>query len=374
MPTGPCKWTGTNPGQRHGHGLEPLLLTSASQFRPPAPPACDTAEVARGGRDGPTPTRATFVTNYKAFYWQSPEGLNTWIYRYADKWMFEDGLDRNPPRVARAYALGRVGAVRRLHREPGRQVRVLVHPAAPARPDDRAALCGPELPVSYPSNHSTFSAARSEILAYLFPTRADFARAVGKEAGDSRIWAGIHYPMDNVAGVALGKSVAGLFIAWAEKDGSQLVPIGTESVALTGSIDAPADGAVVTGNLTVSGWARVPGSDLGVTVLIDGVPRFAIDQARVARPDVQAAVPALGDCSTAGYQRTFPFYPGDQGDARADRRLRGRGRPRAPLPDADVHLEGEVGPGFRETAAAPMSARPPRPRCRISRLVGFHRS
>src|SRR5262249_40838650 len=47
----------------------------------------------------------TFTTNYKAFYWQSPEGLQTWPYRYADKWMAEDRLDQNPPRAARVYAL-----------------------------------------------------------------------------------------------------------------------------------------------------------------------------------------------------------------------------------------------------------------------------
>jgi PAP2 superfamily len=61
---------------------------------------------------------------------------------------------------------------------------------------------------TYPSNHSTYSADRSEILAYLFPTRADFIRAIGNEAGDSRIWAGIHFPMDNIAGKQLGRSVA----------------------------------------------------------------------------------------------------------------------------------------------------------------------
>ena len=59
------------------------------------------------------------------------------------------------------------------------------------------------------------------MLAYLFPTRADFIRAIGKEAGDSRIWAGIHYQMDNAAGVALGKAVAGVFIDFARNDGSQ---------------------------------------------------------------------------------------------------------------------------------------------------------
>jgi membrane-associated phospholipid phosphatase len=74
---------------------------------------------------------------------------------------------------------------------------------------------------SYPSNHSTFSATRSEILAYLFPTRAEFARSLGKQAGDSRIWAGIHYQIDNEAGVALGRSVAQKFTAWANSDGSQ---------------------------------------------------------------------------------------------------------------------------------------------------------
>jgi hypothetical protein len=59
------------------------------------------------------------------------------------------------------------------------------------------------------------------MLAYLFPERADFIRAVGKEGGDSRIWAGIHYPIDNVAGVTLGRSVVQKFIAWAKADGSQ---------------------------------------------------------------------------------------------------------------------------------------------------------
>lgn len=75
--------------------------------------------------------------------------------------------------------------------------------------------------LSYPSNHSTFSSARSEMLAYLFPEHADFIRAVGEEGGDSRIWAGIHYQMDNEARVQLGPSVAQVFINWAQGDGSQ---------------------------------------------------------------------------------------------------------------------------------------------------------
>ena len=219
VPTGPCMWTGTNPGNVTAVNWAPLLLASASQFRPPAPPACDSAAVLAEVATVRTFPR-TFVTNYKAFYWQSPEGLQVWPYRWADKWMAEDRLDRNPPRAARVYALmaatqfdafiaSQDGKFAYWYLRP-HQLDPAIVPLFPV----------PNFP-SYPSNHSTFSSARSEMLAYLFPTRAEVARAIGKEAGDSRIWAGIHYPMDNAAGVALGRSVAGLFVNWAKTDGSQ---------------------------------------------------------------------------------------------------------------------------------------------------------
>ena len=162
----------------------------------------------------------TFVSNYKAFYWQSPEGLNFWPYRYAERWISEDGLNQNPPRVARIYAL--IASVMFDAFIASQDGKFAYWYLRPHQLDSRIT---PLFPVpnfpSYPSNHSTFSAARSEMLAYLFPTRADFIRAVGKEAGDSRIWAGIHYPMDNVAGRNLGNSVAAVFILWAGGDGSQ---------------------------------------------------------------------------------------------------------------------------------------------------------
>jgi len=219
VPTGPCKWIGTNPGNVTATGWKPLMLGSASQFRPPAPPACDSPEVqaeAAAVRDFPR----TFVTNYKAFYWQSPEGLQYWPYRYADKWMFEDGLDRNAPRAARVYAL--IAATQFdafIASQDGKFTYWYLRPHQ-LLPSITPLFPVPNFP-SYPSNHSTFSASRSEILAYLFPDHADFIRAVGKEAGDSRIWAGIHYQMDNVAGVNLGRSVAGVFIDRAKTDGSE---------------------------------------------------------------------------------------------------------------------------------------------------------
>jgi membrane-associated phospholipid phosphatase len=219
VPVGPCKWIGTNPGNQAAANWGPLLLTSPGQFRPAAPPACDSAQVLAETETVRTFPR-TFATNYKAFYWQSPEGLQVWPYRYADKWMFEDGLDQNPPRAARTYAL--VAAVlfdSFIASQDGKFTFWYIRPSQ-LNPAIVPLFAVPPFP-SYPSNHSTFSAARSEMLAYLFPTRAAFIRALGKEAGDSRIWAGIHFPMDNVAGVQLGKSVANVFIEWAQSDGSR---------------------------------------------------------------------------------------------------------------------------------------------------------
>ena len=90
-------------------------------------------------------------------------------------------------------------------------------PDASEAPFRQTTPCFP----SYPSNHAVFSTARSEMLAYLFPVHADEIRAIGKEGGDSRIWAGIHYQIDLDAGKLVGKSVADKFIAWANADGSQ---------------------------------------------------------------------------------------------------------------------------------------------------------
>ena len=93
-----------------------MLLTSPSEFRPAPPPACDSAEgqaeMAIVSNYPRALTTANFLTNAKAFFWQSPAGLVPWSYSYLNRWILEDGLDANPPRSARVYALlGVVSAI-----------------------------------------------------------------------------------------------------------------------------------------------------------------------------------------------------------------------------------------------------------------------
>jgi membrane-associated phospholipid phosphatase len=222
VPVGKCMWTGTNPGNVTATEWLPLLLSSPGEFRPPPPPACDSAEMTQQVADVRNFPRspAAFPTNQRAMYWQCPEGLNTWPYVYVNKWIFEDKLDQNAPRVARIYALIAAGLYDAfIASQDGKFAYWYL------RPHQLDPAIVPLFPVpnfpSYPSNHATFSALRSELVAYLFPAHADFIRAMGKEAGDSRIWAGIHYQVDNESGVNLGRAVASKFIARANTDGSQ---------------------------------------------------------------------------------------------------------------------------------------------------------
>ena len=222
VPTGKCMWIGTNPGLVTGPLWKPFLLASANEFRSPPPPACDSptmvAQVA-DVRNFPRSVTA-FGTNERAFYYQSAEGGQTFHYRYANQWMTEDKLDRNPPRAARVYALLGLGMWDSLIASQDGKFTYWY-----LRPSMLDSSIVPIIPVppfpAYPSNHSTLSTLRGELLSYLFPTRAGFARTVAKQAGDSRIWAGIHYEIDNQSGVDLGRKVAGKFLDWAAVDGSQ---------------------------------------------------------------------------------------------------------------------------------------------------------
>jgi membrane-associated phospholipid phosphatase len=229
IPTGPCNWTGTNPGNVTGPMWKPFVLSSPSEFRPAPPPSCDSpqvraelAEVRNFPRATTDPLSSpTFTTNWKAFSWQSPTGTSVWTNVFLNKWVLEDKL--NTPQAARANAaLGVTMFDSFIASQDGKYAYWYARPAQ-LDPSIVPLFPAPNFP-SYPSNHSTFSASRAVVLAHLFPDRADVILSTAKEAGDSRIWAGIHFPMDNVAGVDLGTKVAKKVIERLEQDGSSKRP------------------------------------------------------------------------------------------------------------------------------------------------------
>jgi membrane-associated phospholipid phosphatase len=75
----------------------------------------------------------------------------------------------------------------------------------------------PDFP-SYPSAHATLFAAGAAILGHLVPAEQAALDSLANEAMSSRVWAGVHYPMDNAAGAELGRRVAALAIADADAE------------------------------------------------------------------------------------------------------------------------------------------------------------
>jgi hypothetical protein len=73
---------------------------------------------------------------------------------------------------------------------------------------------------SYPSGHSTFSAAASSVLSYLFPSGAAGFGAMRDEAGISRLYGGIHFPSDIEAGKTHGNRIATYTLNFARSDGA----------------------------------------------------------------------------------------------------------------------------------------------------------
>ena len=84
-------------------------------------------------------------------------------------------------------------------------------------PSIRTDIGLPNFP-AYPSGHSTFSAAASDVLGYLFPSSAAQFRAMADEAGMSRLYGGIHFRNDIVQGKAHGDRVAAFTLRFAQSD------------------------------------------------------------------------------------------------------------------------------------------------------------
>lgn len=74
---------------------------------------------------------------------------------------------------------------------------------------------------SYTSGHATISAAAATVLGHLFPPDAADLANQAVEAKNSRVWAGIHFPIDIEVGATGGGMVGRLVVARARADGAE---------------------------------------------------------------------------------------------------------------------------------------------------------
>jgi PAP2 superfamily len=157
-----------------------------------------------------------------AFFWEYASGgtRNYWFWNeQANKKILEYRLDVDPPRAARAYALESIAAY-----DSGVACWDAKYTYWAIRPFQldptlKTVFPTPNHP-SYPAAaaHGCFSSAAAASLSYVFPRDAQTLTALANEAGQSRIWAGIHPPTDVRVGLALGQAVAQKAIERIEAD------------------------------------------------------------------------------------------------------------------------------------------------------------
>jgi PAP2 superfamily len=212
-PTGPDKWSSQLQPPRPPLGprlgeMRPFFLTTGADFRTPGPPASDSPAF----RAAVAEVRATSDkrTNEQlriAQYWEQLSGAFT-----AGFW---NDVTRN---AISAHGRGELEAARIL---------AMVHMVAvdafiachdtkymywvprPSQVDAgiRLTIGLPNHP-SYPSNHGCVSGAIAFILDAQFPDQGGRYSAMARQAGESRIYAGIHYRFDVDDGLVIARKVS----------------------------------------------------------------------------------------------------------------------------------------------------------------------
>ena len=203
------------------------VLRSGDQFRPPPPPRFGTPAFKREVREViRVQNELTPQQRRSAEFWEGGQGTplppGIWI-RVALERLRSESM--STPRAARLFALLNIAMA-----DAGVAAWDAKYTYWYPRPENGIRDSGidpdwePYIPTpffpAYVSGHSTYSTAAGEVMSYLFPDEAKTWRARAREAGLSRIYGGIHWPVDNEFGNTMGAKIARLVVERAKGDGS----------------------------------------------------------------------------------------------------------------------------------------------------------
>ena len=232
-PVGPGFWTtnavGLPVAGGQFPGISPWFLTSASQFRPAAPPAFGSSAFnsALAEIRQLSDTRTTAQTQIAAFWalnGGTPTASGFWLSVPTDSgWVAQH--DMSERQVTHMYALTSAAVMdATIGCWDAKLTYWLVRPwKADVAITTTAAVGRPNHP-SFPSGHSCVSSSAAAVLSTFFPEKSAQLDAMVIEAGLSRMYGGIHYRFDIDAGRVLGRSVAAFAIAADASGQSALTP------------------------------------------------------------------------------------------------------------------------------------------------------
>jgi membrane-associated phospholipid phosphatase len=225
--TGSGTWQPTPPGffqqptEPQAGMWRPWMLASGDQYRPPPPPPYQSpAWMAELVSVQEAVARRTPEQEAAVLFWAGGPGTVTpaglWI-EIARDLIVRDGLDA--AHASRVLALTSVAiADSFICCWDAKYTYWMARPIS-ADPSLDVLIPTPPFP-SYTSGHSTISTAAATVLGYLFPADEAALAASADEAKNSRLWAGIHFPIDNEMGALGGGMIGRLVVARAREDGA----------------------------------------------------------------------------------------------------------------------------------------------------------
>jgi hypothetical protein len=231
VPTGEDKWISlqkppTPPAGAHFGGIRPFLLTTPADYRAPPPPAYGSdAFRAQVRHVREVSDKRTNSQVRVAQYWENLTGsfaAGAWN-SVARSAMAARGFDEAA--TARMLAMMHMvafDAVLACH-----DSKYVYWVPRPTQVDSQITLpIGvPNFP-SYPSNHACISGAVGRVLDAILPNTHGLYESMGRQAGDSRVYAGIHYQMDLDAGYEIARKVAARAVEVGVPKDKPFVPLG----------------------------------------------------------------------------------------------------------------------------------------------------
>lgn len=231
LPSGSDKWVSLAqparpPLQPRLGEMRTFFLTTGGDFRAPPPPGYDSPAFLANLRE----VRA--VSDHRsneqlriAQYWEALSGsfvAGLWN-QFAREAIVSHG--RSEPEAARTLALMHMAGMDANIACHESKYRYWVPRPTQVDPQIRLAIALPNHP-SYPSNHACISGAMGLVLDAEFPDAGGRYFAMAREAGESRIYGGIHYRVDVDAGLAMAEKVAARALQVGVPADRPFVPVG----------------------------------------------------------------------------------------------------------------------------------------------------
>jgi membrane-associated phospholipid phosphatase len=216
FPPAPGVWSSATPVAPLAGSWKPWVLNTAHDVRLGPPPVfgSDAANAQYAAVKNLTRTNAT---NHLAWFWQ-PGFFQEWLDQVNEE-IFQNHLDLNPPRAARAYAYETIA-----QHDATLACWDAKYTYLELRPSQADSTITPVFAIpqhpGFPSGHACASGASAAIMSALFPDDAPSFATTANAAGTSTFDAEIHTQYDVSQGLMLGGQVGQEVAARASNDGA----------------------------------------------------------------------------------------------------------------------------------------------------------